>query len=111
MTTTVKPPLRETIPGVTRPYRLYTKDYVDFDTFYGVHPLVVTDGWGTSQIIGKDEPVVLNVYRVPVDIHADRSHDHPLNRTMYPERVDASRAVFDAGITGFMVYLDKETDQ
>ena len=97
------PEVRQSIPGRSRPYRLYTVDHIEFDTLYGQHPIVVTEGWGCSysNVAGESE-WELRVYRVPVGEDYDQ---HPLYRTRYLSEVAAKRAAFEAGITAFMVYV------
>lgn len=112
MANTTLPEIRQTLPGRSRPYRLYTVDHVAFDTFYGVHNMVTLDRWGVSYHQEMDENwkstgmVELRVY----DVRSvpGETVKHPLYGTTYYSDVAARRAAFDAGVLAFMVYVDKE---
>lgn len=112
MTTRTLPEIRQTLPGRSRPYRLYTVEHVDFDTFLGAHNLVVCGPWGVSyqqemdenwNRTGLTEMRVYDVRSIPGE-----TVKHALYGTTYPTQEDASRAAFEAGVLAFMVYLDKE---
>lgn len=112
MTTRSLPEIRQTLPGRSRPYRLYTVDHVDFDTFYGLHSLVTCDRWGVSYQQEMDENwnrtgmIELRVYDVRST--PGETEKHALYGTTYLSEIAARRAAFEAGVLAFMVYLDKE---
>lgn len=107
MTTTL-PDLQQTLPGRSRPYRLFTREHVDFDTFYGIHGLVTRDRWGVSYSQPMDEnwkrtgEIEIHVYDVRST--PGETEKHPLYGTRYLSEVAARRAAFDAGVLAFMVY-------
>lgn len=108
------PDLQQTLPGRSREYRLFTRDHVAFDTFYGIHNLVTCDRWGVSysqeldpdwKRTGKTELRVYDVRSTPGE-----TEKHALYGTTYLSEVAARRAAFDAGVLAFMVYEEDRTD-
>ncbi len=98
-------------------YRLYTVADVPFDRFpeYPDGPALVTVGeWGVSyhslcrmfsspSVVANDDGLVeLHIYQAGASFGQVQRHD--LYGTKYPTRRDASRAAYEAGCLGFMVY-------
>jgi hypothetical protein len=102
------PPLQQTLPGRSREYRLFNREFVDYDDLAGLHSRVTTDGWGVSytSVYGEGDRVTLHIYDT-AKLHAGGDYKHPLYGTTYDTLEDASRAAFDVGALAFMVYEDR----
>ena len=102
MTVRNHPEVKQTLPGRSRKYRLYTSqdcDWGDFDA-----SLVTCSPWGVSysEVYGEDF-VTLKVYDVSGMPETDIVY-HEVNGTTHTTRNDASRLAFEHGLLAYMVY-------
>lgn len=97
------PDLQQTLPGRSRPYRLFTVDHCDWEDF-APERVVVNDRWGVSyrHTYGRDG-WVLSVYDVS-GMPEEGIEYHALNGTEYDSKEEASRAAWEAGVLAFMIY-------
>lgn len=107
MTIRNHPEVKQTLPGRSRPYRLYTVEDVDYADFAGKASTVTNTRWGVSyaHTYGEDG-WTLNVYDVS-NLPEEGIEYHALNGTRYAEKEDANRAAFEAGVLAFMVYTEE----
>lgn len=103
-------------------YRIYTVEHIDFDTLPqyrdGGPPMIAINGYNVSystlsrmfssaNVIAADDGLHgLSIFTTLYDqdgMYAG-SERHELDGTRYATQRDASRAAFEAGALGFMVY-------
>jgi hypothetical protein len=98
-TMTAKPDLQQTLPGRSRAYRLYGQEYVEFDAFFGTHPLVVQAPWGVSytQELGENYQRTGKIEMHVYDVRTEQgvTIKHPLYGTTYDTDEAARRAAFE----------------
>jgi hypothetical protein len=110
MTTDTLPEIRQTLPGRSRPYRLFTVEHCAWGD-YPSNRTVTCDRWGVSYSQQYDENwertglVELRVYDVSRMPEEDIEY-HALHGTTYATSEDAKRAAFEAGVLAYMVYVD-----
>lgn len=100
----------ETTASERRPfrggYRIFHIDHLSYDqaqTMRGA--FVASTEWGVSYTLGAHiDGAILNVHRVTFNPLVVTKHD--LDGGTYPSRDDASRAAYEAGLLGYMVYED-----
>ena len=105
MTIRSLPEVRQTLPGRSRPYRLFTREHCDFADF-PARRTVVVDGWGVSYShTYGEEGWELRAYRAPYT-----GEHHDLHGSYWAEQDYAKQAAFQAGLLAFMIYVDNQED-
>lgn len=105
MTITSHPEIKQTLPGRSNPYRLYTVEHCDWEDFAGKASTVTSTRWGVSysHTYGEDG-WTLQVYDVS-NMSEEGVEHHEIHGQVFDTQAEATRAAWEAGVLAFMVYL------